>query len=553
MVTRKFPVGYEATASVLRYAAKHKVGIMAACAALKVEALTVTQTVRTMREYYLQGSLDKIDFDAFLVLRDQAEGGQPFSTRTAKGRSVVATESAAAEAAVDFEEARVHTEQNRDENNLITGYYFAINQRDKAPLTGLFSRSEMEQIYTGYPYMTVNQLTESFPSYNSAEMRRILRAFGITKDRRFPPHILEERDPEEVSEFALNARERVAYKKLDLNRAGFVEKKLRQTQEQLWDLREEQDVVNRLTSVILDRYIEEGRLAPAPPVAAYRPRYGEHRPVGEPSLVFYGDCHFGKLFETDQLMGRGRGTTRAILTERLLSLAQETVSRMQASKTNEVHLFNLGDVFESLLPDGMHPQHAHEMELKAEEQLLAALEAHELMLAYIIEHAGVPKEQLRIVMHGLGGNHDRLGKSRDEDKRRTGALIFYAMLQKVLNYQHPGLVDVRTYPEGVFSVVVGSINVIGFHGDSLLGKAKATDILNRFRSGDSSLYTIIANGHYHATVTEEGHNFLRMTVGPVCSADDYVQNNLGKGSQPSAMFVETSPGYGVDLHKKTLY
>jgi hypothetical protein len=555
MVPPKLPAGYAECVDVLRYALSNHVTVEQACQALAYELALVNRTIRAMREYYLEGFIDQPTYEAFTALRDEATGTEPLTAPPkSKGRSRRAAYEKEAQVEAEIEEERVHTEEQRGGDGRILTYYFSIKKRDHSPLNGLFSRSEMESIYAQYPHVTVNQLTQSFPAYNSGEMRRILRAFGITKDQRFPPHIVEESTPDEAAEFALNAKERVAYKKLDLNRAGHVEKELRKAQDELWSLQEEQNVVNRLTTAILDRYIDEGRLTAAPPVPAYRPRFGEQRPVGEPALAFYGDCHFGKLFETEELMGRGRGTTRAILTQRLQAMAQEVVVTMHRLKTPELHLFNLGDVFESLLPQGMHDNHAMEMELKAEEQLRAAIEAHQLMFQYIHDHVNLPKgQQLRIVLHGLGGNHDRLGKSRDEDKRRTGAMIFYNMLELVLNYSLPGVVQVKSYPTGVFSVVAGSTNVIAFHGDSSLGKTRSTDILNRFRSGDSSLYTVIANGHWHATVVDEGHNYTRMTVGPVCSADDYVQNNLAKGSQPSVMFAEAAPGYGIDLHKKTLY
>ena len=452
----------------------------------------------------------------------------------------------------NFEEDRSKIELDRDELGLISTYRFSILRRDHAPLTGAFSRSEMERIFSLYAHVTVNQLTADFPSYNAAEMRRILRAFNITKDRKIPPHIIEEQTPDEAAAFALNAKERVAYKKLDLNRGAFVEKQLRQSQQLVWAMQEEKDMVDRMATTVLERYISEGRLAPAPAEGDYRPGYRQERQQGQPALGFYGDSHFGKEFQTDQLRGRGRGTTKEILLERFRCLGVHLVDQLNRLDSSELALFNMGDIFESLLPDGMHAQHAAEMELLAEEQLMAALEAHEEMFQYIRTHA-THGAILRITLHGLGGNHDRLGKGRDEDKRRTGAMIFYAMLQKVASYRFPGLLTINTYPEGVMSVVVGRLNVIGFHGDSSLAKVKTPELLNTFRSGDSSLYSIIASAHFHAMVVDEGHNYLRMTIGPVCSADDYSQNNLSKGSQPSAILMEAAVGYGADLSKKTLY
>jgi hypothetical protein len=560
MATTKLPLGYEAAVRVLSYAVEHRVSIAQAASQLGQDAGVVASCVRDMREYYMDGFIDKVELAAFLALRDQAQGTQVRAKATEQasakqarqsGRVEAESAEAAAEEA-EFQEARVYTELERDAEGLIFEYFFAIKVRDKPTLTGRLSRSEMELIYTQYPHVTTNQLANSFPAYNSGEMRKILRAFNITKDRKFPPHIIEEKSEEQIAEFALNAKERVSYKKLDLNRAGFIEKELRKSQEEVYQLEEERTLVDRLAGAVLDKYITQGRLAPAPPIPAYRPAFGDERPVGEPVAAFYGDTHFGKQFATSRVRGKGRGTNAAILTERLLCFAEECVEKLRQKSSTELHLFNMGDIFESLLPDGMHFQHAQEMELEGEQQLDAAIEAHEQMLDYIAQHAP-HGPQLKITLHGLGGNHDRLGKSRDEDKRRTGALIFYAMLDRIMRYKLPGKVKVIPYVEGYFSVTVGRLNIIGFHGDSGLAKVKTPELLNTYRSGDSSHFTVVVSAHLHHNVTDEGHNYLRMTIGSICSTDDYAQNNLAKGSQPSGIFVEAARGYGVDLHKKTLY
>jgi hypothetical protein len=472
----------------------------------------------------------------------------------AKGRTQRAASEDIADEDVSYDESLNYTELERDETGQIVAYRFCIQLRDGRTLEGVFSRSEMERIYAMYSYVTVNQLTADFPAYNSAEMRRILRAFNITKDRKIPPHVVEETNPDEAAAFALNAKERVAYKKLDLNRAGFVEKQLRKTQGQLDELQRERHQINDLLVSILDDYIEEGYLGPAAPVMAYRPKYGEEIDGRQPAMLFYGDTHFGKKFSTEDMCGQGRGTSVEILTERLICAAEKAVEQMKRLKTHIIHVFNMGDIFESLLLDGMHPQHVAQMDVLGELQLKAAVKAHVDMLSYIIEHGtGENGELVQIIFHGLGGNHDRMGKTREEDKRRTGALMFYAMLEMVLGYKLPHQVLMHTYPKGIFCVRVGRLNVIGFHGDSNLSRVKTPDLLNTFRHRDMNNYTVVASAHLHNNFTDEGHNYVRLTIGAICSADDYSQNELSKGSQPSVTLIEPAPGYGADLLKKTLY
>lgn len=601
MSKQQLPSGHAAALRVFRRAIEEQIPLRRACNLLNVDPTAVSQTSAQMRELYLDGKIDTETYSAYMDARDKAARGmgKPPKSPTKKAQQAVAgkkthktagpkptaaeTEEAAeegfdtersgsyrtkpgaqgpkkgrtekaefadkADADVNEEEDRARTWEERSPENLIVGYGFEIKRRDDLPLVGILSRSEMEKIHSTYPFATVNQLCSDFPAYDTSEMKRILRAFNITKDRKFPKHIIEEHSEEDVARFGLKAKEKASYKKLDLDKAGFFEKELRKSQQQVYDLRQERELIDKIANAVLERYVEEGRLKPAPPLAAFRP--APRTLLQAPPIGIYGDTHFGKFFETQRLMGKGRGTSKEILTQRLQQIAAESVDYIRRTGSPDFFLFNMGDILESMLPDGMHPQHALEMEFHGEEQLLAALEAHEDMFQHIVDNAHT--DQLQIHFHGLGGNHDRIGAKREEDSRRTGAMLFYALLEKFLRYRMPGKVQVIKYPEGVISLPIGNLSFIGFHGDTQLAKVKAPELMNTFKRGNAENYTLMVNNHFHSMVMDEGHNYTRMTVGAVCSADDFVQNKLAKGAQPSFILGREAYKYGFDFQKVTLH
>ncbi len=603
MANEKLPSGYSSALLALRRALALNTTIRRACLDLELDPTYISQTTAQMRALYLDGSISREVYEEYITLRDKAARGigQPPKTPKVKAQQAVAAKSDKkpaskaqepvaeetetgekgfdteqsgsyrtekttsnrsnqqkrtvnaefadkADADLNEEEDRAKTWEERNEAGMITGYAFTIQRRDDLPLTGILSRSDMEKIHSTYPFATANQIAADFPAYDTGEMKRILRAFNITKDRKFPKHIIEENSEEDVARFGLKAKEKASYKKLDLDKAGFFEKELRKTQQQVYDLRQERELIDRLATAVLERYVESGRLTSPPPLRAYSaPRAF----VQAPPIGIYGDTHFGKLFETNRLMGKGRGTTQEILNQRLQQVAAESVDYIRRTGSSDFFLFNMGDILESILPDGMHAQHALEMELHGEEQILAALEAHEDMFQHIIDNAHT--DQLVVHFHGLGGNHDRIGAKREDDSRRTGAMLFYALLEKFLRYRMPGKISVVKYPEGVISLAVGNLSFIGFHGDTQLAKVKAPELMNTFKRGNAENYTVMVNNHFHSMVVDEGHNYTRMTVGAVCSADDFVQNKLAKGAQPSFVLGREAHKYGFDFQKVTLH
>ena len=112
----------------------------------------------------------------------------------------------------DIENQRATTELERNEEGSITGYSFSILIKNKAPLKGMLTREEMNEIYRLYSAYGSNisqrEVSRFFPEFSLVDFKRILRAFNITKaSAQFAPHLIEELPESELKLMALREKE----------------------------------------------------------------------------------------------------------------------------------------------------------------------------------------------------------------------------------------------------------------------------------------------------------------------------------------------------------
>jgi hypothetical protein len=431
---------------------------------------------------------------------------------------------------------------NRDKNNNIESYSYEILVRDEQPFKGELTRSQLETIFAYYPYATQNTVSQFFPFLNYIQLKRILRVFNITKDKLFPQHLTEELSDLELAELALKNKEASAYKKFIEVKNKFYETELRKLQTKVFELDEQSKYIENIVDKVLNNYTKKIKY-----INLGDKLFRSENEIIHNSIVFtFGDIHFGKYFK-DTIYGRG--VDKNILKERCMEIAKDIVYQSNLYKTKSIVMNVMGDIFESILPDGMHPEHHKRMDLIGEKQLEFGLEVFEEMIDYIQTNI---KYNNNIQLYCIGGNHDRIQEDRSQDKRRTASAIFYIMLKKIFQLKGYENINVFEPEDGIIKYSNDNISYIAFHGDSSLFKANPIDIINLFKVGDSRDYTVILNGHWHSINIIEGVNYKKIICGSVCSADEYIQNELGRGSQPSYVVTRKSKGFGVDVEIKTL-
>lgn len=126
----------------------------------------------------------------------------------------------------------------------ISCYRYHIMLRDEDDLIGELSREEMEKIYNLYSNidgagLTQRSLSRHFDVLTLKDLKRLLRAFGITKQSApVPPHVIEEKSPEKVVDLIHKNKEDHILKKLEEEKAKKVEAKLREKEKEVIDLKE---------------------------------------------------------------------------------------------------------------------------------------------------------------------------------------------------------------------------------------------------------------------------------------------------------------------------
>ena len=119
--------------------------------------------------------------------------------------------------------------QIRDKDGKIIHYSFRIFKKNKAPILGKFDRNEMNQLYGLYSYYGNNLqqrvVSRYFPDYSLVDIKRILRAFNITKaSSPFAPHMYEEHTEDELKEILARLKENNFLKRVEKDQLNDLQK-----------------------------------------------------------------------------------------------------------------------------------------------------------------------------------------------------------------------------------------------------------------------------------------------------------------------------------------
>lgn len=441
------------------------------------------------------------------------------------------------------------TWETRDSKGRIISYGYRISSRGTSPLEGELSRAQMEQIYSLYPYNTLETVSSQFAFLTAEDLGRIARAFGIKKTKKVPKHIIEESPEEKIAEFEVNAKMKHVSKKMEVHKSAILERNNKFLQEELEYYRRAEEwaesVVERYfnrtkSEVTVRTIITEGVL---------------DKPMGVNTYAMFSDIHFGKLFPSTKIR-YGRGTDKHILRERCHRIARQTVKKAIANGSPEVHMICAGDLFESIVPGGMHQGQV--MDMEGDEQVDFALDVFDEMFGIL--QAGLHMDVV-IKLHGIGGNHDRIQQKREEDRKRTGTLLFYRMLHRINNLRYansPRKIEIHTdYEDGIITFAADNegLSFLGHHGDSPLAKKAAEKQINMHKTGYARNFTVLFQGHMHShKCLDEGPNYVYLQLAAVTSGDGYSQNQLSEGAQPSFIIGNRAEdnAFGFDFTKYTL-
>ena len=212
-----------------------------------------------------------------------------------------------------------------------------------------------------------------------------------------------------------------------------------------------------------------------------------------PLTIAMSDFHFGK-----------KGTSDIV---RRMSYIRDYI----LSQPNcDIQIISLGDLGEAFVEGGMHPGQETNMELTGFELMMFIVNVFERFLEDIYKSG----KTIRFV--GIGGNHDRLGKTHSEDQARTGALVIYELLKRGLSKTE---IQVDILRNSVNAFDYGDTRFIIAHGDDGFSNKKPEDVL--WKNGDNSKHNVILNGDKHNATLRETKGATWVQVPALAWQGDY--------------------------------
>jgi len=415
---------------------------------------------------------------------------------------------------------------NRDSNNRIIDYSFTIYIHGEKPFVGNLTREQLETIHQHYPYVTMMNVSSYFPYLTFQQFKRILRCFNITKDMLFPLHVLEEHSEEEIAEFALKNKANMALNKIVEKKASFIEKKYFESQEKIHRFYNRNEQEKELKNPdILGKYTDI-------------------------CYLMYSDIHYGKKYENPVF---GRGYNKDIAHERMMQIAKKTVDYIKFKNLNSLYILFGGDLYESVMTSGMRSEHLRGMDLVGIDQILFGVDSQIEFLDTLRNNLG---KEFPIVITYIGGNHDRIGKDRDDDSERTGSLIAYHMIDREFKEDKFLQVNIPrkpVYVEKVQNHEMNDLCIIAHHGDAEIIKKKGHELVNLYGIGTSG-YHLVVNGHWHSTDISfnAGTNYMEISLPSVCSVDEFILDRLGNNQLPGFL-LGVCENSGFSFSNEVLY
>lgn len=173
----------------------------------------ITQIYLYGRLYIKKDIIPKSDLDELRcfykkLVKNSGVKSNPYRSKKSTNKSNV-TQSKVVEVIEkeDDYEGRIIGEATRV-NGKIKEYKYKILIRDKDPMEGVLTLNQMQNLYFQYSNegakLSTRKVLESFPQFNINELKKILRAFNITKDcKPFAPHFIESHTEDELKELLL--------------------------------------------------------------------------------------------------------------------------------------------------------------------------------------------------------------------------------------------------------------------------------------------------------------------------------------------------------------
>lgn len=419
-------------------------------------------------------------------------------------------------------EKRALGEIVRDSSNLIetragkigkiTSYKYRITIKNKPPLEGELSLEQMEKLYSLYSSqgadLTQRVVSREFPDITFRDLKRILKAFNITKASiPLAPHILEEKTLEEQEELHYQNSENLFLKKIDQTR----EKQLKKKYEEL--LAKHHELKNKVSS--FKEFSENFKLNE--PVNYVLPTIqGSNKTL----VVYLSDMHIGSKVSNYSIYSNDFNEVEA---KRRIDLILDRV--VYLSKTLsicKIVVCNLGDSLDGYNAQTTRGGHSLPQNLDNKEQFTTYIN----LMTHFFGVLSISGLFNKIDYYCVpGGNHD-------------GDMGYFTnkALENLLKHVYPDI-QVKIFDKFIDTFKIDDHSFIITHGKDekdmfknfpLIINDRTENIINEYIRHKSISGTIhFIKGDLHQTATTYAKNFRYKSVSSFFGSSEWIHKNFG--------------------------
>lgn len=230
------------------------------------------------------------------------------------------------------EEAGMSWSTERDEYGTIIKYHICYPIKDSLPFLTTLTRQDAENIFGLYTYyggnITARQVANEFPKYTLSEIKKIFRVFKLTKDSIFvPPHLMEELNEEQLSQYRMQLKERAAFKYCDAKQERDFTSQIKKMASEINQLKNKKELAKSLLDPITYDKV------------TLKPSSGNNTTTG---IICLSDLHVGAYNVPEGYINLPQYTEEEI-NRRLDKIIYE----VQDKSWNKVIILNLGDNVDS--------------------------------------------------------------------------------------------------------------------------------------------------------------------------------------------------------------
>lgn len=173
------------------------------------------------------------------------------------------------------------------DKGVILGYKVNVKVRDSRDFVAKLTREEAETLFGLYTYyggnITARNVANEFPKFTLPDVKKIFRAFKLTKDSIWcPPHLLEELTEEQLAQYRMNIKERAAFKYADATQERDFKNTLNKMAKRINELENVKELFNSTFAEFAEKGLIEPKQLP-------RLEVTEERTL----MLFLADMHIG--------------------------------------------------------------------------------------------------------------------------------------------------------------------------------------------------------------------------------------------------------------------